>query len=100
VQQRWKKERQRQKNVKLKWKRKHQENFQLHIKRPIYHRYDHRKIRAQLLQDDIHTSHQVTISRTKAETRIGFKTKEEHSRAINIMKINYFSREKYYERWG
>ncbi|CAF2052850.1 unnamed protein product [Rotaria magnacalcarata] len=48
-------EKQRKKNMKLKWKQKHGPDFQRKIKRPIYHRYDYRRIRSQLADDDIHT---------------------------------------------
>ncbi|CAF4548655.1 unnamed protein product [Rotaria socialis] len=43
-----KSEKQRIKNMKLKWKQKHRPDFQRKIKRPIYYKYDFRKIRAQL----------------------------------------------------
>ncbi|CAF4578393.1 unnamed protein product, partial [Rotaria socialis] len=93
-------ERQRRKNRKLKWKQKHRPDFQRKIKRPIYHRYDYRKIRSQLADDDIHTSHQITINKEKGEVLIGFKSKEEEEKARNKIKINNFSRTQYIERWG
>ncbi|CAF4484502.1 unnamed protein product [Rotaria sp. Silwood2] len=93
-------ERQRRKNQKLKWKQKHRPDFQRKIKRPIYYRYDYRKIRSQLADDDIHTSHQITISKNKQEVLIGFKSKEEEEKARKKIKINYFSREQYKQRWG
>ncbi|CAF3316442.1 unnamed protein product [Rotaria socialis] len=95
-----KNERQRRKNQKLKWKQKHRPTFQRKIKRPIYYRYDYRKIRSQLADDDIHTSHQITINKEKGEVLIGFKSKEEEEKARNKIKINYFSREQYKQRWG
>jgi hypothetical protein len=95
-----KKERQRRKNEKLKWKRKYQLNFQHKIKRPIYYKYDYRKIRAQLLDDNIFTSRQLTINDQYNEVIIGFKSQEEQERATRIMRINYFSKNQYYDRWG
>jgi hypothetical protein len=95
-----KKEKQQKKNEKLKWKRKHQPNFQLKIKRPIYHRYDYRKIRAQLLDDYIFTSHHIKINSQHNEVVIGFKSQEEVEHATKIMRINYFSKNQYYDRWG
>lgn len=95
-----KSERQRRKNLKLKWKQRHRPDFQRKIKRPIYYRYDYRKIRSQLADDNIHTSHQITINKEKGEVVIGFKSKEDEDNARNIMKINYFSRQQYMERWG
>ncbi|CAF5055061.1 unnamed protein product, partial [Rotaria magnacalcarata] len=93
-------ERQRKKNIKLKWKQKHRPDFQNKIKRPIYYKYDYRKIRAQLTDDKIYTSHQITINRNLAEVIIGFKTKQEKEAATTRIKINYFSRTQYIERWG
>ncbi|CAF4387345.1 unnamed protein product [Rotaria socialis] len=60
-------ERQRKKSIKLKWKQKRHPNFQNKIKRPIYYRYDYQKIRSQLKDDNIHTSHQITINKNKGE---------------------------------
>jgi hypothetical protein len=57
-----KQERQRRKNDKLKWKQRNRPDYQLKIRRPIYYKYDYHKIRSQLLDDDIHTSHQLTIN--------------------------------------
>ncbi|CAF1224918.1 unnamed protein product [Rotaria magnacalcarata] len=74
-------ERQRKKNIKLKWKQKHRPDFQNKIKRTIYYKYDYRKIRAQLTDDKIYTSHQITINRNLAEVIIGFKTKQEKEAA-------------------
>ncbi|CAF5155101.1 unnamed protein product, partial [Rotaria magnacalcarata] len=93
-------ERQRKKNIKLKWKQKHRPDFQNKIKRPIYYKYDYRKIRAQLTDDKIYTSHQITINRNLVEVIIGFKTKQEKEAATTRIKINYFSRTQYIERWG
>lgn len=91
---------QRQKNEKLKWKQQNLPHFQLKIKRPIYHRYNYQKIRAQLLDDDIYTSHQLTINERRGEVLIGFKTLEQHQWATRIMKINYFSKKQYQQRWS
>lgn len=93
-------ETQRRKSAKLKWKQKNRPNFKHRIKRPIFYRYDYRKIRSQLRDDDIHTSHQLTINRERSEAIIGFKSQEEQQRATAIVKINYFSRDQYVQRWG
>ena len=95
-----KSERQRKKNLKLKWKQKNRADFQHRIIRPIYYRYNYRKIRAQMVDDNIYTSHQVTINKHRGEVSIGFKSAEEQERARQIMKINYFSRHEYNKRWG
>ncbi|CAF2735184.1 unnamed protein product [Rotaria sp. Silwood2] len=95
-----KSEKQRKKNLKLKWKQKHHPNFQYKIKRPIYHRYDFRKIRAQLRDDNIYTSHQITINRKYNEVTIGLKSRQELEHATKIIKINYFSKSQYADRWG
>ena len=95
-----KQEQQRRKNQKLKWKQRNRPDFQHKIKRPIYYRYDYRKIRSQLLDDDIHTSHQITIDQSRREVIIGFKNEQEQQRATTIMRINYFSREQFKKRWG
>ncbi|CAF4067152.1 unnamed protein product, partial [Rotaria sp. Silwood1] len=95
-----KSEKQKQKNEKLKLKQKYHPNFQRKIKRPIYYRYDYRKIRAQLVEDQIYTSHQLTINRKKSEVSIGFKSAYQEEVARTKMKINYFSREQYKKRWG
>jgi hypothetical protein len=100
TQQRTKSEKQKRKNEKLKWKQQNQPNFQNKIKRPIYYRYDYRKIRAQLLDDNIFTSRQITINHQHSEVVIGFKSKEELEHATKIMRINYFSKNQYYDRWG
>ncbi|CAF4067647.1 unnamed protein product [Rotaria sp. Silwood1] len=95
-----KSEKQRKKNLKLKLKQKYHPNFQRKIKRPIYYRYDYKKIRAQLCDDNIYTSHQIRINRKYNEVIIGFKSRQQLERARNIMKINYFSKNQYIERWG
>jgi hypothetical protein len=95
-----KQERQRRKNDKLKWKQRNRPDYQLKIRRPIYYKYDYHKIRSQLLDDDIHTSHQLTINRKKQEVLIGFKSIHEQQKAKLIMRINYFSREQFKRRWG
>ena len=92
-------EKQRKKNMKLKHKQRYHPEFQKKITRPIYSRYDYRKIRAQLLDDDIHTSHQITINWNKQEVTIGFKTNEQHERATRIIRANYFSKQQYERRW-
>ena len=99
-QQRIKAERQRKKNIKYKQKKQHQPNFQNKLKRPIYHRYDYRKIRAQLRDDGLHTSHQITINKNTSEVLIGFSSQHELERAKTIVRINYFSKSQYIDRWG
>jgi hypothetical protein len=81
-------------------KKKYNPRFQNKILRPIYHQYDYRKIRAQLLDDNVFTSHQITINSDQTEVMIGFKSNEEKERAKSIIKINYFSREQYIKRWS
>jgi hypothetical protein len=93
-------EKQRKKNEKYKWKKQNRPDFNRKIKRPIYYKYDCKKIRAQLRDDDIHTSHQITINEKFNEVMIGFKSQRELERARNIMKINYFSKSQYIDRWG
>jgi len=88
------------KNEKYKWKKQNRPDFNHKIKRPIYYKYDCKKIRAQLRDDDIHTSHQITINEKFNEVMIGFKSQRELERARNIMKINYFSKSQYIDRWG
>ena len=95
-----KKERQRRKNEKFKLKKKYDPKFNNKILRPIYYRYNYRKIRAQLLDDKIFTSHQITINHDQTEVMIGFKTNEEKERAKSVIKINYFTREQYIKRWS
>jgi hypothetical protein len=92
-------ERQRKKNEKLRWKQKNRWDFQHKVCRPIYHRYDYRKIRSQLMDDHIHTSHELTINRKKSEVLIGFKSADERQRAIQTIRVNYFSREQFKRRW-
>ncbi len=94
-----KKERQKRKNEKYKWKKKNKPEFQNKMKRPIYHRYDYKKIRAQLRDDNIHTTHQITINKHLGEVMIGFKSSQELQWATNIVKINYFSKAQYINRW-
>ena len=94
-----KKERQRLKNMKLKLKqRTKRPEFQNKIKRPIYHRYDFKKIRAQLSDDNAHTTHQLIIDRNRREVLIGVKSRAEQQRATKIIRINYFSKEQYSRR--
>lgn len=95
-----KSERQRKKNLKLKWKQRNRIDFQNKLRRPIYHRYDFRKIRAQLRDDNIFTSHQITVNRQQDEVTIGFKSAKERDQASTIVRINYFSKQQYIYRWG
>lgn len=62
--------------MKLKEKLKHHPDFQNRTKRPIYYRYDYRKIRAQICDDDIHISHKITINKKFGEVVIGSKSCE------------------------
>ena len=77
--------------MKLKWKQRNYPSFQHKIRRPIYHRYDYRKIRSQLDDDDARNSHQVRINQTIGEVLIGCKSFAEKGRATYMMKITYFS---------
>ena len=77
---------------------KHHPEFQHKIKRPIYYEYNYQKIRAQLMDDDIHTSHQITINRRYNKVIIGLKSNEAKQRATTIMRMNYFSRDQYYRQ--
>ncbi|CAF4185145.1 unnamed protein product, partial [Rotaria sordida] len=95
-----KSERQKRKNEKLKWKQQNRPDFKNKLKRPIYYKYEFRKIRAQLRDDNIHTSHQITINRKYNEVIIGFKSQQALEHATKIIKINYFSKNQYIERWG
>ena len=99
-QRRIKAERQRKKNEKYKWKKQNLHQFDHKIRRPLYFKYDYRKIRSQLADDNIHTSHQITINKELGEVMIGFKSDEELQRAKSIMRINYFSKDQFNERWG
>lgn len=99
-QRRLKAERQRKKNEKYKWKKQNLPQFNHKIRRPIYFKYDYRKIRSQLADDNIHTSHQITINKEQGEVMIGFKSDEDLQRAKSIMKINYFSKDQFNKRWG
>ena len=95
-----KKERQRIKNERFKLKKKYDPKFQNKITRPIYHLYDYKKIRAQLADDNIFPTHQTTISRDGTEVMIVFRSKEEAEHAKTTVRINYFSRNQYMERWS
>jgi hypothetical protein len=92
-------ERQKIKNEKFKLKKKYRPDFQNKIRRPIYHKYNYQNIRAQLRDDNIHHTHQITIDQDKGEVRIGFKSKHEQEQATATIKINYFSRTQFNERW-
>ncbi|CAF3886487.1 unnamed protein product, partial [Rotaria sp. Silwood1] len=59
-----------------------------------------KNLKAQLCDDNIYTSHQIRINRKYNEVIIGFKSRQQLERARNIMKINYFSKNQYIERWG
>jgi hypothetical protein len=95
-----KSEKQKKRNMKLKWKQKNRPDFKHHIIRPIYYKYDFRKIRAQLMDDHVYHSHQISINEKTREVKIVFKSRQEQERAKQIVKINYFSRNQYYQRWG
>ena len=73
-QKRAKSERQKKKNQKLKWKQQNLPHFKQKMRRPIYYRYDFRKIRAQLSDDKVYTSHQISINRRLSEVAIEFKS--------------------------
>ncbi|CAF1480920.1 unnamed protein product [Adineta steineri] len=95
-----KQERQKIKNDKFRLKKKYKPSFQNYIRRPIYYKYDYKKIRSQLMDDNITTSHQIKINDNNDEVSIGFKSNELKERAKLRVKINYFSREQYIERWS
>ncbi|CAF1369249.1 unnamed protein product, partial [Rotaria sordida] len=59
-----------------------------------------KNLKAQLKDDDIYTSHQLTINRHKKEVLIGFKSETEQEQARIKMPINYFSKKQYEQRWG
>ncbi|CAF1349817.1 unnamed protein product [Rotaria sordida] len=59
-----------------------------------------KNLKAQLKDDDIYTSHQLTINRHKKEVLIGFKSETEQEQARIKMPINYFSRKQYEQRWA
>jgi hypothetical protein len=90
---------QRKKNEKFKSKKKHDPDFQNKLKRPIYYKYDYRKVRCQLADDNIHHTHQITINERKSEVMIGFASKDEQKQATATIKINYFSKQQYNNRW-
>ena len=95
-----KKEKQRAKNEKYKWKKHNRPDFTHRIIRPIYHRYDFRKIRAQLQEDRINHSHQINIDKRRGEVSINFKSEELKQEGKKKVSISYFSRSQYFERWG
>ncbi|CAF1454627.1 unnamed protein product [Adineta steineri] len=95
-----KSQRQKIKNEKFKAKKKYHPDFQNKMKRPIYYKYDYQKIRAQLKDDNIHHTHQITINEEKQEVMIPFRSKQEREQATLTIKINYFSKQQYLERWG
>ncbi|CAF5006651.1 unnamed protein product, partial [Rotaria sp. Silwood1] len=59
-----------------------------------------KNMKAQLCDDNIYTSHKIRINRKYNEVIIGFKSRQQLECARNIMKINYFSKNQYIERWG
>ena len=65
-----KKEIQKRKNEKLKWKKKNRPDFQYKIRRPIYGEYNYHQIRAQLAEDNIHTSHDIKMNNEKTMVSI------------------------------
>lgn len=91
---------QKRKNLKRKIKQRTRPDYQNKLTRPLYYRYDVRKVRAQLIDDDLHHTHQITINRHRDEVRIGFKSKEELERARLIIRSNYFGRDQYIRRWS
>jgi hypothetical protein len=95
-----KSEKQKIKNQKFKWKKRNRPDYQHRIIRPIYHQYDYRRIRAQLIEDNIHTSHQITIDRHKGDVSIGFKSATAQEKATQKIRANYFSKEQFTSRWG
>jgi hypothetical protein len=95
-----KSEKQKKKNDKYKWKKQNKPNFQNKLKRPIYYKYTFNKIKAQLLDDDVYPTHQTTINEKLLEVMITLKSKEELQRATKIVKMNYFSKKNYNDRWG
>jgi hypothetical protein len=95
-----KQEQQRRRNEKFKEKKKNNPEFQNKILRPMYYQYDYRKVRAQLADDNIYHTHQITFNPDHTEVMIVFKSNEEKERAKSIIKINYFSRDQYVKRWS
>lgn len=87
---RTKTEKQRLKNLKLKFKQKTRPEFQNKIKRPIYKAYDFRKIRTQLNDDQMYTSHWITINRQREEVLIGHRSIQEADEARAKLPINLF----------
>lgn len=96
----WKKDRQKKKNEKYKQKKRENPNFDHRIWRPIYHKYDYRKIRAQLQEDQVYHSHQININREKNEVTINFVSDVQREEAKKKVTISYFGRANYIERWG
>ena len=94
------KEQQRHKNMKRKEKQRTRASYQNKLTRPLYNLYDFRKVRAQLLDDNLHTTHQITINRERNEVRIGFKSPADLDHARSIIRANYFSKDQYESRWS
>ena len=86
--------------MKRKEKQRHRSSYQNKLTRPLYHRYDYQKIRAQLVDDHIYTTHQITTCRERDEVRIGFKSLEDLEQARSIVRSNYFSKDQYEKRWS
>ena len=59
-------------------------DFKNFLRRPIYCRYDYLKIRSQLVDDEIHTSHQIVIDKRRMGVKMGFKSKEQLERIRRI----------------
>jgi hypothetical protein len=94
------KERQRRKNEKYKEKKKYKPEFQNKLTRPIYYKYNYIKIRAQLLDDRIYTTHHVLINHAHDQVEIGFRSPMELEDARRRMRSNYFSINEYIRRWS
>jgi len=95
-----KKKQQRHRNEKYKVKKRDRPDFINPIIRPIYYLYDYKKIRAQLQENHVDHSHQLKINKRKSEVMINFKSEELKEEGKKKVRISYFSRTQYYERWG
>ncbi|CAF1507051.1 unnamed protein product [Adineta ricciae] len=94
-----KKEIQRRKNEKYKEKKRTRPDSVHRIIRPIYYRYDYRKIRAQLQEDEVRHTHQIRINEAKSEVTINFKSDELREDGKKKVPISYFTHSQYYKRW-
>ncbi|CAF1475083.1 unnamed protein product [Adineta ricciae] len=90
------KENQKRENEKFKEKKRNRSDFKHEIVRPIYYRYDYRKIRAQLQADQVHYSHQIRINDEHAEVTINFKSEELREDGRRKAPISYFMDVQYY----